>query len=205
MKIVPLVGPSGRLPILIRDDDTNFFTKGSMLQSIYSEAWNKGFKISLSVIPSQKGFDEMCVPPNFRQTGLLYPITNNEELIKFVKDKLRKGLIEVLLHGFSHSVVNAYRGEFGINALDQEANLNSAISILMSAFGIRPNFFVPPYDDISYKNLQLVKKYGLIPIYGKENIHKFFRSPFVPTFFKKRVAKKIYHGLGKSAYIVPVG
>jgi hypothetical protein len=204
MRIEPLVGPCGKLPLLIRDDDTNFFTKNHMLESIYSEAWNKGFRLSLSVIPSQRGINDLCVPPDFRQTGLSYSITNNESLTKFLRDKLRGGMIEILQHGFSHSIARGYRGEFGVNASDQEANLNNAISIMNDAFGIRPNFFVPPYDDISYKNLQLVKKYALIPIYGKENIHKFFRSPFIPTFFKKRVAQKIYHKFGKSAYIVPV-
>ena len=175
-----------------------------MLQTVYSEGWNKGFRVSLSVIPSQKGFNELCVPPNSRETGLLYPITNNERLIEFLKERLQRGVIEILQHGFSHSVVEGYRGEFGINTSNQEANLNRAISIMKEAFGIRPSFFVPPYDDISYKNLRLVKKYGLIPIYGKENIHRFFRSSFIPTFFKKRVAKNIYHKFGKSAYIVPV-
>lgn len=204
MRIEPLVGPCGKLPLLIRDDDTNFFTKDNMLESIYSEVWNKGFRVSLSVIPSQRGINDLCVPPDFRQTGLSYSITNNESLTKFLKNKLRGGLIEILQHGFSHSIVRGYRGEFGVNASDQEANLNNAISIMNDAFGIRPSFFVPPYDDISYKNLQLVKKYGLIPIYGKESIQKFFRSPFIPSFFKKRVAKKIYHKFGKSAYVVPV-
>jgi hypothetical protein len=204
MKIEPLVGPHGNLPILIRDDDTNFFTKDSMLQSIYTEAWNKGFKVSLSVIPSQRGFDDVCVPPKLRKTGLFYPITNNERLIEFLREKLRRTAIEVLQHGNSHYVIEGYRGEFGINTLDNEANLNRAISIMNEAFGVRPNFFVPPYDDISYKNLQLVKKHGLVPIYGKDNIHKFFRSPFIPSFLKKRVAKKIYREFGKSAFIVPV-
>lgn len=204
MRIEPLVGPYGKLPLLIRDDDTNFFTKDHMLESIYSEAWNKGFRLSLSVVPAQRGIDDLCVPPDFRQTGLSYSITNNERLTKFLRDKLRGGMIEILQHGFSHSIARGYRGEFGVNASVQEANLNNAISIMNNAFGIRPRFFVPPYDDISHKNLQLVKKYGLIPIYGKENIQKFFRSPFVPTFFKKRVAKKIYHKFGKSAYVVPI-
>ena len=204
MEIEPLVGPCGKLPILIRDDDTNFFTMKSMLQSIYSEAWSKGFKVSLSVIPLQKGTDDMCVPPNFRKSGLLYPITNNGTLIKFLRDKLQKGEIEVLQHGSSHSVVESYRGEFGMNTSDQEANLKRAISIMKEAFEIRPRFFVPPYDDISYKNLKLVKKYGLIPIYGRESINKFFRSPFIPAFFKKMAAKKIYQKFGKSAYVVPV-
>lgn len=204
MRIQPLIGPCGKLPILIRDDDTNFFTKDHMLESIYFEAWNKGFKVSLSVVPSQKGFDDLCVPPDLRQTGLLYSITNNESLVKFLNDKIRRGVIEILQHGFSHSIVRGYRGEFGINTSDQEANLKNAIGIIKEAFGICPNFFVPPYDDISYNNLQLVRKYDMVPIYGQENIHKFFRSPYIPTFLKKRVAKQIYNKLGKSAFIVPV-
>jgi hypothetical protein len=204
MRIERLVGPCGKLPILIRDDDTNFFTKDHMLESIYSEAWNKGFKVSLSVVPSQRGFDDLCVPPDLRQTGLLYSITNNESLVKFLNDKIRRDTIEILQHGFCHSIVRGYRGEFGINSSDQEANLNTAIGIIKQAFGIHPNFFVPPYDDISYKNLQLVRKYDMVPIYGQENIHKFFRSSYIPTFLKKRVAKQIYNKLGKSAFIVPV-
>ena len=74
-----------------------------MLESVYSEAWNKGFRVNLSVIPSQSGIDDLCVPPDFRQTGLLYSITNNEIIIKFLKDKFRRGAIEILLHGFSNS------------------------------------------------------------------------------------------------------
>ena len=198
------MGPCGKLPILIRDDDTNFFTKNAMLQSIYTEAWNKKFKVSLSVIPSQKGTDDMCVPPDFRKTGALYPITSNEELVKILKERLRMGEIEILQHGFSHSVVRGYRGEFGVNTPDQEVILHNGIAIMRETFGIRPTFFVPPYDDISYKNLQLVKKYGLSPIYGKEKIHRFFRSPFIPTFLKKKAAKKIYLKFGRSTYIVPV-
>jgi len=57
MRIQPLVGPCGKLPILIRDDDTNFFTKDHMLESIHSKARDTGFKVSLSVIPSQRGID----------------------------------------------------------------------------------------------------------------------------------------------------
>jgi len=91
--------------------------KNDILQSIYTEAWNKKFKVSLSLIPSQKGFDDMCVPPDFRKTGALYPIINNEGLVKILKDRPRRGEIEILQHGFSHSVVRGYRGEFGINTL----------------------------------------------------------------------------------------
>jgi hypothetical protein len=76
----------------------------------------------------------LCVPPDLRLTGSLYSITNNESLIKFLNDKIRRGVIEILQHGFSHSIVRGYRGEFGINISDQEANLNTAIGIIKEAF-----------------------------------------------------------------------
>jgi hypothetical protein len=54
MKIKPLVGPYGKMPILIRDDDTNFFTRPGMLETIHSKAWDKGFKIVYLLFISKK-------------------------------------------------------------------------------------------------------------------------------------------------------
>jgi hypothetical protein len=134
----------------------------------------------------------------------LYSITNNDNLIRFLKDKIQLQLIEVLQHGFSHSIVGGYRGEFGINTSSQESNLKSGIETLKQAFDIMPRFFVPPYDDISYRNLKLVRQQDMLPIYGQEKIHKFFRSPYIPGFYKRRVAKRISNKYGKSAFIVAV-
>ena len=85
MTIIPLLGPKGKIPILIRDDDTNFFTKSNMLKSIYSKAWNNQFKVSLSVIPYQKAINDVCVPPDIRNLQKHYSIEDNEELCSFLK------------------------------------------------------------------------------------------------------------------------
>jgi peptidoglycan/xylan/chitin deacetylase (PgdA/CDA1 family) len=203
MKVKPLIGPSGKMPILIRDDDTNFFTRPNMIETIHSKAWDKGFKISLSIVPFQKGVEDVCVPPEIRHTGLLYPIVNNDKLVKFLREKIQSQLIEILQHGFSHSILE-FRGEFGINSSEYGTNLQSARRILMEAFGVSPRFFNPPYDDISNFNLRLVRQHGMIPVYGQEKIHRFFRSQFVPTFYKKRIAKQMISKFGKSAFILPV-
>ena len=147
MRIRPLIGPSGKLPILIRDDDTNFFTRPDMLETIHSKAWDKGFKISLSIVPFQIGAEDVCVPPGVRYTGLLYPVANNDELVKFLGEKIQSQSVELLQHGFSHSILD-FRGEFGINISEHETNLQSARRALMQAFGVNPRFFIPPYDDI---------------------------------------------------------
>ena len=66
------------------------------------------------------------------------------------------------------------------------------------------DFFVPPYDDISYGNIKMVIQKGFIPIYGQENIHRFFRSTYVPSVFKRIVAKRIIKKFEKSGFIIPV-
>ena len=175
-----------------------------MLESIHSKAWDKGFKLSLSVVPFQKGMDDVCVPPEIRKTCLLYSISNNENLIRFLREKIQGQLIEILQHGFSYSIVGGYRGEFSINTSHQESNLRLGRETLRQAFGVMPTFFVPPYDDISYANLKLVRQQDMLPIYGQEKIHKFFRSRYIPGFYKRRVAKQIFNKYGKSAFIVPV-
>ena len=145
----------------------------------------------------------VSVPPEIRHTGLLYPIADNESLVKFIREKIRSQSIEILQHGFSHSILEGFRGEFGINISEHGANIQSAKQSLMQAFGVNPTFFAPPYDDISNVNLRLVRQQGMIPIYGQENIHKFFRSRYIPRFYKRRAAKQIFSRFGKSAFIYP--
>ena len=49
LTIKALLGPRGKMPILIRDDDTNFFTRADMLESLHSIVL--GRRISRSVYP----------------------------------------------------------------------------------------------------------------------------------------------------------
>ena len=110
-------------------------------------------------------------------------------LVKFLGEKIQSQSVELLQHGFSHSILD-FRGEFGINISEHEINLQSAKRALMQAFGVNPMFFIPPYDDISNYNLKLVRQHDMVPIYGQEKIHKFFRSQFIPKFYKRKVVRR---------------
>ena len=99
----PLIGPGGRIPILLRDDDTNYFTSERMLESIYSEAWDQGYKVSLSVVPLQTGINDISVPPDSRMSSRSYPITDNESLTRYIKKKIDQHSVEVIQHGLSQS------------------------------------------------------------------------------------------------------
>ncbi|MGN6347157.1 MAG: DUF2334 domain-containing protein, partial [Candidatus Nitrosocosmicus sp.] len=239
MTVIPLLGPSGKIPILIRDDDTNYFTKRNMLESIYSKAWEKNYKVSLSVIPYQKAINDACIPPDARNSQEYYPIENNKELCLFLKDKVNLNQVEIIQHGISHALIDG-RGEFGRiiegnsdmntiindtyrhyynthnkndnykiinnngnNKIDFESYINIGRNIIKKSLGITPVLFAPPFDDFSAKNINLISRLGMIPIYGQSKYHRFFRSPYIPNLIKKYLAKKIIKKFANVAFIIP--
>ena len=183
MTIEQLIGPNGNVPILIRDDDINYFTKPEMLESIYSNAWTEGFKVSLSTIPLQKGLDDLGVPPLYRQSGLLYSIADNHLLLKYLKNKIQQGSVEILQHGVSHTYVNSRRGEFSGNSNLKEKVLKGK-NVLHSAFETEPKFFVPPAEDISEINLDLIYQLGMKPIYRNSIFDRLLRFRYIPSIVK---------------------
>jgi hypothetical protein len=179
----PLIGPRGKIPILLRDDDTNYFTDKRMLESIYSEAWNQGFKVSLSVVPLQMGLDDIAVPPGSRASSICYSISDNESLIRYIRKKIDNKVVEVVQHGLSHELIEGIRGEFGGN-LSRNGEIEKGRNIIKQAFETEPKFFVPPGEDISNQNLMAVLEQGLIPIYRETIFDRILRLGFVPNIVK---------------------
>jgi hypothetical protein len=188
--LCPLPGPNGAVPVLIRDDDTNFFTYSSMLQTVYSCAWEAGFKVSLSVVPLQKGVDDLLVPPAMRSTGGEYSVADNKEIVSYLKDKIAQKSVEVLQHGLFHEGYGA-RGEFG-TPVDKKKEIELGNTILTEALGAKPKFFVPPGEDISQQNLQSVVSLGLIPICRDSFLDKLIRSRLVPEIIKETSLKAYF-------------
>jgi peptidoglycan/xylan/chitin deacetylase (PgdA/CDA1 family) len=204
-----LIGPKGKVPILIRDDDTNFFTDKRMLESIYSDAWNQGFKLSISVVPLQRGIDIIAVPPEMRKTNLLYSIGENTQLIDYLINKINLQAVEILQHGTSHDYSNdnfdAW-GEFGANR-DRRKEIELGRNILKSALKVQPRFFVPPGESLSRKNLGTVNELGLVPIYRQTLYDSFLRQSLVPDLLKRiatRLIKSRYYTNAKADEILGV-
>ncbi len=112
--ITPLLGPNGKIPLLSRDDDINFFTKSNMLEKIYEDAWKNQFKISLSIIPYQKGINDVCIPPNAKKSNKYYSLEENKELCLFLQEKIKQNNIEIIQHGVSHILFDG-REEYSPN------------------------------------------------------------------------------------------
>ena len=196
MPVQRLIGPSGNIPFLIRDDDTNFFTKADMLESIYSDAWKLGFKVCLAVVPTQKGMDDICVPPSVRKSKSHFPITQNKALVGYLKDRIRNSSVEILQHGFSHEGEPQGRGEFG-SGVGMEKEIELGRKIVTEAFKQQIKFFVPPGEDISNKNLNLLYRKGLVPIYRQSLFDTYMRNSFIPSFAKKMALKLLVQRYNK--------
>jgi hypothetical protein len=179
----PLIGPRGKIPILVRDDDTNYFTSEKMLESIYSEAWAQGYKVSLSVVPLQKGINDVSVPPDSRLSNRCYSIADNESLTGYIRKKVDRNVVEVIQHGLSHEMVDGIRGEFGSN-LSKRDEIERGRNIIRQAFGTVPKFFVPPGEDISNQNIIALGEQGLIPIYREMLFDQILRFGFIPNLVK---------------------
>jgi hypothetical protein len=186
----PLIGPRGKIPILLRDDDTNYFTDERMLESVYSGAWNQGFKVSFSVVPLQIGIDDIAVRPGSRASNRYYSIAENESLVKYLGKKIDNRVAEVVQHGLSHQPVNGIRGEFGGNLVKND-EIEKGANIIKQAFKAEPKFFVPPGEDISNQNLSAVLQHGLIPIYRDTLIDRILRSRSIPNYVKNTAMRLI--------------
>jgi Uncharacterized protein conserved in bacteria (DUF2334) len=179
----PLIGPRGRVPILVRDDDINYFTSEKMLESIYSEAWGHGYKASLSVVPLQKGINNISVPPDSRKSSRSYPITDNESLTRYIRKKIDQNVVEVIQHGLSHELIDGVRGEFG-GGFGKKNEIEKGRNLIRQAFGIEPKFFVPPGEDVSNQNIIALLEQGLTPIYRETLFDQILRFGFIPNFVK---------------------
>jgi len=186
------------------------------------------------VIPYQKTINDVCVPPDFRNIPEHHSIENNEELCKFLKEKIRHNKVEIIQHGVNHDLIDG-RGEFSQQIDGKIENINRTIkdtfshyynllntnlnennvkigfesyvnigrNIIRKSLDINPVLFVPPFDDFSTHNLNLISSLDMIPIYGQSNYHRFFRSSYIPNYFKKYFASKLLKKFANVGFIIP--
>src|SRR5712691_9637983 len=86
---------------VLRDDDTNFFTKPEQLEEGYEDIWRYG-PVSLSIVPFHKGCRSKGIPEEFWGTSEIYPLDANENLVRSLRKWIRDGHIEAMLHGYHH-------------------------------------------------------------------------------------------------------
>ena len=142
--------------IIFRDDDTSYFTTPQRLQAIYGRVWEAGLPVCLAVIPWVFGDTRVYwtdgnphdpgIPPEHRGEFRNFAVSDNAELCAFLNDKVADGLVEICLHGYTHTFYEFITHDRSVI----RQKLDDGMAVLARAFPAASiKTFIPPYDRIS--------------------------------------------------------
>lgn len=181
-------------PLIIRDDDTSYFTPPEKLEAIYSPLWARNLPVCLAIIPalrcdvrvlSREGAPyDPSIPPERRGDSNAYPIADNRALCAFLNDKIQRGLVEICLHGYAHSYHEFAASDSSLLA----AKVRDGLAALHEAFpsaDIRT--FIAPYDVMSPQAIQVVLEAGLSLCTASRNLDGLPDLPALPPYAAARL------------------
>lgn len=149
----------------VRDDDTSFYTSIEDLELAYSDYWGK-VPISLAVIPfsvSKYRGDNVLSKQGYSYDYA--PISENRELVKYLKDKVALGFVEIMLHGSTHEfkrIHDKYVSEFVWKSPSELLkNVRHDKLYLEDLFDTQIHTFVPPANDISTSGINAIRDSSL--------------------------------------------
>jgi peptidoglycan/xylan/chitin deacetylase (PgdA/CDA1 family) len=158
---------------IIRDDDTSFFTQPEQLETIYGRLWERNIPVCIAVIPAQRADVRVQhrpgtpydpgIPPQYRGQDREFPVTANRELCAFLNEKAREGLVEIVLHGYSHEYMEfVLPDKFTVDDEHRIAKkLVEGRQMLSETFpDARIKTFIAPYDRISQRAVGMVLGFG---------------------------------------------
>jgi len=120
-----------------------------MLDILYEDAWRLGFKVSLAVVPYVKATRLRLIPRTARQTNRHHYILHNEELVDYLQEKIAKGQVDIVQHGYSHARENG-KAEFASEDFRLvNERLRTGRRILNETFKQDVSVFVAPHERVS--------------------------------------------------------
>jgi hypothetical protein len=142
----------------IRDDDTSFFTAPEDLERAYGEISRRG-PVSLAIIPFCRAGNSKGIPARHRMQWSVHPLHENQQLVDYLRNGIREGRFEAMLHGFHHDEPNGLP-EFAA-ARDLGRKVAEGRRYLEEILQTRVRVFVPPHNAIGREGLKAVCAEGL--------------------------------------------
>ena len=153
------------MKIVLRDDDTCFYTKPEELETAFSGL--EDVPISISVIPFAAYEHRGTFPyKNCVQRTDFPDIEENQELVSYLKQKLDSGKYELLLHGIHHQYKENGNGEWitemrSLPYSAMRAGIIRGKRHLEAIFSTRITAFVGPSNDISADCAAILDELGI--------------------------------------------
>jgi hypothetical protein len=155
--------------VCIREDDISYFTKQKHIDMLYYKVLDTGI-VNFAIIPSissniklginsiykrEEGIDySPMIPIEYRGQLNEYYFGDNKDLLNYLLDIDN---LSVSQHGFSHEIIDGVY-EFKIKNRDDILYRSSkGNNLLKKWFGKSPDFFVPPWDALSYESIEILK------------------------------------------------
>ncbi len=148
------------MKLFLRDDDTSYFTKVSELEKAFEGIWDYG-PVNLAIIPyAVETFNQGLLNEQF-QTQKEFFIGDNLELVEFIKNKIKEGKVNVMLHGYNHyykkASVESNIYPFGIPEFIYSENQFERIKkgkiALEKLFDVQIKWFIPPSNSLKIETL----------------------------------------------------
>lgn len=153
-------------PLILRDDDLNFFSKVDDIETVYSNI--PYFPISFAVVPRVLDLSSVGACSDTRDNKTPMPIHENPEIVRYIKKRLKDGRADVLLHGQTHGYFFPNGKRTPEMMLDTptigsswDEVLGEEKAYLEDLFDYKISCFVAPSNIISQKNLYSAVKNGM--------------------------------------------
>jgi len=155
----------------IRDDDISYFTTPQELENVWGK-WYGKVDILLAITPFMVETKEYKIDGrefNCHQLGdKEFDISDNQELISYIKELLAKKYITIGLHGYNHKYKienNNLIAEYDIN--DEKILYEKTIKAkehLEKLFDTKIDTFVPPDNAVSKEAIKILSNAGLTKV-----------------------------------------
>jgi len=155
----------------LRDDDIDFWTDPSDLESLYRPLWDRGVVTSFAVIPFGVETHHRGDIERFYQVpGTQRGIGDNPSLVTYLKRQIDAGHVDILLHGNDHEyeVRDVAPGEYpwiGECLWKSQGQITREMregrEYLESLFDRPVTVYVPPSNSINEKGIAALEEIGL--------------------------------------------
>lgn len=151
------------MKLIIRDDDTNYFTKPEDILKAYSDI--PSFPVSFAVVPMVVDVIGGC--PETKGNEIPRWVGDNKELCSYLSERVGQRSCDILLHGIWHQ----YKFPNGVKTPEmawreyETEDLTKQIGFykekLEQLFNVKINCFVAPSNRILKKGIRAVYKNGM--------------------------------------------
>ena len=145
----------------VRDDDTSYYTSIDDLEYAYAKYWGK-VPISLAVVPfSVDNHRGGRISSKYNKKYEYAPISDNIELVKYLRDKVGAGHVEIMLHGSTHEFKLINRNFVSEciwkGAEELLVDIRRDKRYLENLFNTQIRTYVPPANDISVDGINAIR------------------------------------------------